>query len=156
MRCTAQALSCRAVVHASQAYNNRATISAEVRGRAARLRHLVPMEHGIQVDAVEGDVVVQRAHGQAGALEDVILADLQQRPVGRDAAHGRLKLVIRQRVQRQVHARAACLRATEESVKQETAVPNSMSAYRDPKFKNRAHRPVTDERQSLSSQAAGQ
>ena len=53
---------------------------------------------------MEGDVVVHGLHGQRGALEDVVLADLQQMPVGRDAADSRLQLVICERVQAQVNA----------------------------------------------------
>ena len=53
---------------------------------------------------------MQRPHAQRRVLQDVVLADLQQVAMRRQAAHGRLQLVVRQAVQRQVHARAARLR----------------------------------------------
>ena len=66
---------------------------AGVRGGRRGWAHRVPVaaEQRVQVDALEADVVVHGAHAQRRALQDVVLADLQQVPERRQAAHGRLR-----------------------------------------------------------------
>lgn len=49
------------------------------------------VEDAVEVDPLELDVAQQRPHGETSALEDVILADLQQLAVAGNAAHARLQ-----------------------------------------------------------------
>ena len=73
-------------------------------------------EEVVQVDALEADIVVHGPHAEPGLLQDVILANLQQVPMWRDAAHRGRQLVVRQRVQRQVDTTALGLQGSSEYV----------------------------------------
>ena len=88
------------------------SVIVAIQGRSERSPHRVQLgaeEQIVEVDALEADVVVHGAHAEPSLLQDVIFSNLQQVPVGRDAAHGRRQLVVRQRIQRQVDAAAVGL-----------------------------------------------
>lgn len=55
------------------------------------LRVLAVIEDSVEVDSLELDVAQERPHGEPCALQNIILADLQQLTVAGNAANARLQ-----------------------------------------------------------------
>ena len=102
-------------IHMSSGIESGQSVMVAVQKRSERSPHRVQLgaeEEVVQVDALEADVVVHGPHAEPGLLQDVVLPDLQQVTMGRDAAHRRRQLVVCQRVQRQVNAAAVGLQGS--------------------------------------------
>ena len=64
------------------------------------------LKDSIQKDPVEGDVPEEEGHPQGGVVRQVVLANLQEASMTGQASQARLKFLLGQRIEHDVHSLA--------------------------------------------------